>query len=33
VARNARAIAALGLPGDILAGVLGGHAAQVYLRA
>jgi uncharacterized protein len=32
VARNARAIAALGLPGDILAGVLSGHAAQVYLR-
>ena len=32
VARNARAIAALGLPGDILAGVLSGHAARVYLR-
>jgi hypothetical protein len=32
VARNARAIAALGLPGDILAGVLSGDAAQVYLR-
>jgi uncharacterized protein len=29
-ARNARALAALGLPGDILVGVLAGHAAQVY---
>ena len=33
VARNVRAMAALGLPGDVLAGVLGGHAARVYLRA
>jgi len=33
VARNARAVAALGLPDDVLAGVLGGHAARVYLRA
>ena len=33
VARNVHAITALGLPGDILAGVLSGHAAQVYLRA
>jgi uncharacterized protein len=32
VARNVRAITALGLPGDVLAGVLSGHAAQVYLR-
>jgi predicted TIM-barrel fold metal-dependent hydrolase len=32
VARNARAIAALGLAGDILAGVLSGNAARVYLR-
>jgi len=32
VARNARAITALGLPGDVLAGVLSGNAAQVYLR-
>jgi len=32
VARNARAVAALGLPDDILAGVLGGHATRVYLR-
>jgi predicted TIM-barrel fold metal-dependent hydrolase len=31
VARNARAIAALGLPGDVLAGVLSGNAARVYL--
>ena len=30
VAKNARAVAALGLPGDILAGVLAGHAARVY---
>jgi uncharacterized protein len=30
-ARNARAVAALGLPDDILAGVLGGNAARVYL--
>jgi uncharacterized protein len=30
-ARNVRAVAALGLPDDILAGVLGGHAAHVYL--
>jgi len=33
VARNAREMAALGLPEDILAGVLGGNAARVYLRA
>ena len=33
VARNARALAALGLPGDILTGVLSGNAARVYLRA
>jgi uncharacterized protein len=33
VARNARAIAALGLPDDVLAGVLSGHATQVYLAA
>jgi predicted TIM-barrel fold metal-dependent hydrolase len=32
VARNARAIAALGLSGDILAGVLSGNAGRVYLR-
>jgi predicted TIM-barrel fold metal-dependent hydrolase len=30
VARNARAVAALGLPDDILAAVLGGNAARVY---
>ena len=30
VARNARAIVALGLPDDVLAGVLAGHAARVY---
>jgi len=30
-ARNARAVATLGLPDDILAGVLGGNAARVYL--
>jgi hypothetical protein len=33
VARNVRAVAALGLPEDILAGVLGGNAARVYLGA
>jgi predicted TIM-barrel fold metal-dependent hydrolase len=33
VARNARAMAALGLPDDVLAGVLSGNAARVYLRA
>jgi len=33
VARNARAVAALGLPADVLAGVLSAHAARVYLRA
>jgi len=33
VARNARAVIALGLPADILAGVLGGNATRVYLRA
>jgi len=32
VARNVRAVAALGLPDDILAGVLSGNAALVYLR-
>jgi len=32
VARNARTITALGLPGDVLAGVLSGNAARVYLR-
>jgi hypothetical protein len=31
VAQNVRAVAALGLPADVLAGVLGGHAARVYL--
>jgi len=31
VARNARAIAALGLSADILSGVLSGNAAHVYL--
>ncbi len=33
VAQNARAVAALGLPGDVLAGVLSGNAVRVYLRA
>jgi hypothetical protein len=33
VARNARAVEALGLPDDVLAGVLAGHAARVYLRS
>ena len=32
VARNARAIVALGLSADILSGVLSGNAARVYLR-
>jgi len=32
VARNARAVAALGLPDDTLAGVLAGHARRVYHR-
>jgi predicted TIM-barrel fold metal-dependent hydrolase len=32
VARNARAVAALGLPDDVLAAVLGGNAARVYPR-
>ena len=32
VARNVRAMAALGLPADVLAGVLSGNAARVYLR-
>ena len=32
VARNARGVAALGLPDDVLADVLGGNAARVYLR-
>jgi predicted TIM-barrel fold metal-dependent hydrolase len=31
VARNVRAVAALGLPDDVLAGVLSGNAARVYL--
>jgi predicted TIM-barrel fold metal-dependent hydrolase len=30
-AANVRALAALGLPGDVLAGVLGGNAARIYL--
>jgi len=30
VARNVRALSALGLPDDILAGVLAGHATRVY---
>lgn len=33
VARNVRAVAALGLPDDVLAGVLSGNAAQLFLRA
>jgi uncharacterized protein len=33
IARNVRAIGGLGLPGDVLAGVLGGNAARVYLGA
>jgi hypothetical protein len=33
VARNVRGVAALGLPDDVLAGVLSGHAARVYLRS
>jgi predicted TIM-barrel fold metal-dependent hydrolase len=33
IARNARAVAALGLPPDLLAGVLSGHATHVYLSA
>jgi uncharacterized protein len=33
VARNARAIAALGLPADVLAAVLAGNARQVYLKS
>ena len=33
VAQNVRAVVALGLPDDVLAGVLSGHAARVYLRA
>jgi uncharacterized protein len=32
VARNVRGVADLGLP-DVLAGVLSGHAARVYLRS
>jgi len=32
IARNARGVAALGLPADVLAGVLSGHATHVYLR-
>jgi predicted TIM-barrel fold metal-dependent hydrolase len=31
VARNVRAVAALGLPPDVLTGVLSGNAARVYL--
>ena len=30
IASNARAVAALGLPDETLAGILGGHARQVY---
>jgi hypothetical protein len=30
IAGNARAVAALGLPDETLAGILGGHAQQVY---
>jgi uncharacterized protein len=30
VAQNVRAVAALGLPDDTLAGVLAGHAARLY---
>ena len=33
VARNARALATLGLPADVLAGVLAGNAAKVYALA
>ena len=33
VARNARAVADLGLPADVLAGVLAGNAAKVYALA
>jgi predicted TIM-barrel fold metal-dependent hydrolase len=33
VAKNARAVAALGLPDDVLAGVLSGNAHRVYLGA
>ncbi len=33
MARNVRGVAALGLPDDVLAGVLSGHAARVYLRS
>jgi uncharacterized protein len=33
MARNVRAVAALGLPGDVLADVLHGNAARVYLQA
>jgi hypothetical protein len=32
IARNARAVAGLGLPDDVLAGVLAGHALSVYPR-
>ena len=32
VARNVRAVAALGLPGDVLDDVLSGNACRVYLR-
>jgi uncharacterized protein len=32
VADNVRALAALGLPSDVLAGVLSGNAARVYLE-
>ena len=30
VARNARALAELGLPGEVLRGVLGGNAAKLF---
>ena len=33
VAGNVRGVAAPGLPDDVLAGVLSGHAARVYLRS
>ncbi len=31
--QNVRGVAAPGLPDDVLAGVLSGHAARVYLRS
>jgi hypothetical protein len=30
IAGNARALTALGVPDDTMAGILGGHAQQVY---